>query len=66
MCSSDRDASTVALITLVSLMREHSMALLDVQWGTPHLASLGAVEISREDYLERLSVAVRESLTENP
>jgi leucyl/phenylalanyl-tRNA--protein transferase len=34
------------------------MWLLDVQWQTPHLASLGAVEIDRHDYLARLSLAV--------
>jgi len=33
--------------------------LLDVQWQTPHLASLGAVELSREEYLQRLAVALR-------
>ena len=33
--------------------------LLDVQWGTPHLAWLGVVEISRREYLPRLADAVR-------
>ena len=32
--------------------------LLDVQWQTPHLESLGAVEIARDDYLKRLSDAL--------
>lgn len=53
-----RDASKVALITLVKMMNDSSMLLLDVQWQTPHLTSLGAVEIERRDYLDRLSVAV--------
>ena len=53
-----RDASKVALMTLVNMMRDSSMLLLDVQWQTPHLASLGAMEIDRHDYLARLSVAV--------
>lgn len=53
-----RDASKVALMTLVNMMTESSMRLLDVQWQTPHLASLGAVEIDRHDYLARLSLAV--------
>lgn len=53
-----RDASKVALMTLVRMMNDSSMLLLDVQWQTPHLASLGAVEINRHDYLVRLSLAV--------
>lgn len=53
-----RDASKIALMTLVNMMTESSMWLLDVQWQTPHLASLGAVEIGRHDYLARLSLAV--------
>jgi leucyl/phenylalanyl-tRNA--protein transferase len=32
--------------------------LLDVQWLTPHLASLGAREIDRPDYLKRLEIAI--------
>jgi leucyl/phenylalanyl-tRNA--protein transferase len=53
-----RDASKVALMTLVDLMRSSGMTLLDTQWLTPHLASLGAIEISRADYLARLAEAV--------
>ena len=53
-----RDASKVALMALVDLMRTSGMALLDVQWCTDHLASLGAVEISRQEYLARLAEAV--------
>lgn len=53
-----RDASKVALMTLVDMMNDSSMLLLDVQWQTPHLESLGAVEIDRHDYLARLSLAV--------
>lgn len=52
-----RDASKVALMALVDLMRTSGMALLDVQWCTEHLASLGAVAISREDYFARLADA---------
>jgi leucyl/phenylalanyl-tRNA--protein transferase len=52
-----RDASKVALMALVDLMRESGMTLLDVQWCTEHLASLGAIAIPREDYLARLSDA---------
>jgi leucyl/phenylalanyl-tRNA--protein transferase len=53
-----RDASKVALVALVQLMRESGMTLLDVQWHTPHLGSLGAVEVPRERYLELLAEAL--------
>ncbi|CAN5421815.1 leucyl/phenylalanyl-tRNA--protein transferase [soil metagenome] len=51
-----RDASKVALVGLVDLLGdEHApQRLIDVQWQTPHLASLGVVEIDRTDYLGRL------------
>jgi leucyl/phenylalanyl-tRNA--protein transferase len=54
-----RDASKVALVGLVERLRATGAVLLDVQWLTPHLASLGAVEMSRAEYLERLSAALR-------
>jgi len=53
-----RDASKVALMHLVSEMKNDNMTLLDVQWLTPHLESLGALEIPRPEYLHRLSVAL--------
>jgi len=53
-----RDASKVALVALVDLMRTSGMTLLDVQWCTDHLASLGAIAISRREYLARLGAAV--------
>ena len=53
-----RDASKVALMALVDLMRTSGMSLLDVQWCTDHLASLGAVGIARQEYLARLADAV--------
>src|SRR4051812_45975960 len=52
------DASKVALVGLVEHLRAIGAQLLDVQWLTPHLESLGAVELPREDYLERLARAV--------
>jgi leucyl/phenylalanyl-tRNA---protein transferase len=55
------DASKVALCALVDLMRAAPAAerrILDVQWVTPHLASLGAVAIARADYLRRLGPAL--------
>jgi leucyl/phenylalanyl-tRNA---protein transferase len=55
-----RDASKVALVHLVSLLRADGVPgrLLDVQWVTPHLSSLGVVEVSRREYLRRLEVAL--------
>lgn len=52
------DASKVALVHLVDVLRGAPGALLDVQWVTPHLASLGAVEVDRRDYLASLAQAV--------
>jgi leucyl/phenylalanyl-tRNA---protein transferase len=59
----ERDASKVALMALVDLMRSTRMTLLDVQWCSEHLASLGAIAISRRAYLSRLSRAVGTRLT---
>ena len=53
-----RDASKVALMALVDLMRDTGMTLLDVQWRTDHLASLGAIDVSRARYLALLADAV--------
>jgi len=54
----ERDASKAALVALVSMLRDGGASLLDVQWLTPHLASLGAVEVSRDRYLELLAAAL--------
>jgi leucyl/phenylalanyl-tRNA--protein transferase len=54
-----RDASKVALVHLVVLMNEGGGTLLDVQWQTQHLESLGAVVIGRGAYLSRLARALR-------
>jgi leucyl/phenylalanyl-tRNA--protein transferase len=53
-----RDASKVALVGLVELMRSSGMTLLDTQWCTEHLASLGAIEVPRREYLRRLRDAI--------
>ncbi len=52
------DASKVALAGLVEHLRRQGVTLLDVQWATPHLSSLGVVEIPRREYLGRLSEAL--------
>lgn len=53
-----RDASKVALVALVDLLREAGGRLLDVQWQTGHLASLGVVELPRAAYLRQVAEAV--------
>ena len=53
-----RDASKVALVGLVAALQANDAGMLDVQWSTPHLASLGVVEIPRTVYLRRLAVAI--------
>jgi leucyl/phenylalanyl-tRNA---protein transferase len=55
------DASKVALVALVERMRAGGGTLLDVQWTTPHLASLGAVDVPRTRYLEMVADAVARS-----
>ena len=52
------DASKVALVALVEILREAGASLLDVQWATPHMGSLGAVEVCRSGYLELLAEAL--------
>lgn len=56
------DASKAALVALVRLLVEGGAALLDVQWRTDHLATLGVVEIRRAEYLRRLAVALTRPL----
>lgn len=53
-----RDASKVAVVALVDLLRDGGGTLLDVQWTTPHLESLGAVDVPRGRYLELVADAV--------
>jgi leucyl/phenylalanyl-tRNA--protein transferase len=52
------DASKVALWATVELLRLDGAKLFDVQWTTPHLSSLGAIDISRDEYLRALASAV--------
>jgi len=59
MFSRDRDASKVALCWLVAAMREAGMELLDCQFMTPHLASLGAQSMPQAAYMKRVGLASR-------
>lgn len=58
MFSIGRDASKVALVALVDQLRTAGVSLLDVQWTTPHLTSLGAIDMPRDQYLRELEAAV--------
>ncbi|MFC3581801.1 leucyl/phenylalanyl-tRNA--protein transferase [Sphingomonas hylomeconis] len=58
MVSRARDASKVAIAALVARLRVGGFTLLDCQFMTDHLATLGAIEISRRSYLTLLSGAV--------
>jgi leucyl/phenylalanyl-tRNA---protein transferase len=53
-----RDASKVALVHLFARLRTGGFRLLDAQFSTEHLASLGAVEIPREAFRLRLAAAL--------
>lgn len=59
MFSRERDASKVALAWLVATMRHYRAELLDCQFMTPHLASLGAIEISQRRYHALLKASQR-------
>ena len=54
----ERDASKVALFGLQSHLRQRGFTLFDIQQQTNHSKSMGAVEISREDFLLRLNRAL--------
>jgi len=52
------NASKMAMAHLVERLKAGGFVLLDTQFLTPHLASLGGVEIPREQYEERLAEAL--------
>lgn len=53
------DMSKVALLVALATLSRAGIELFDVQFLTPHLRSLGAVEISRAEYLSKLALAVK-------
>ena len=59
MFSHATDASKVCLVTLVEHLKARGYVLHDVQFWTPHLASLGVTEIPRKQYEYRLRAALR-------
>jgi len=58
MYSEEENASKVALVAMEEKLRECRFTLFDVQLMTAHLRSMGAVEIPRSEYLQRLRQAV--------
>ena len=59
MFSCQSNTSKIALVGLVARLALGGFKLLDMQFITPHLASLGGVEIAREEYTTRLEAAVK-------
>ncbi len=62
----ETDASKVALAALVERLNARGYTLLDVQYLTPHLQSLGAIEIPHRVYYDRLRRALRLNCTFAP
>ncbi len=60
------DASKAALYFLVEHLRAKGFSLLEVQFITPHLRTLGAIQIPARDYEQRLQRAVRQSVSFEP
>ena len=60
MFSTATDASKIALIWLVARLRQGGFTLLDTQFLTSHLASMGGIEIGRNAYRRRLGYALRQ------
>ncbi len=58
MFSHKSNASKIALIHLIARLNEDGFTLLDTQFTTDHLISLGAIEIARSDYLDQLNKAL--------
>lgn len=66
MFSRRTDASKIALAWLVHRLRAGGFSLFDTQFITPHLASLGATEVSRNEYHERLDLALKQTASFAP
>jgi leucyl/phenylalanyl-tRNA--protein transferase len=63
MFSTMTDASKVALAHLVERLRSRQFSLLDTQFITPHLATLGCIEIPKEEYNALLHTALQQKCT---
>lgn len=54
----ETDASKAAMVGLVEWLADTGATLVDVQWTTPHLVSMGALDLSRAEYLSQLAEAI--------
>lgn len=63
MFSRATDASKVALVHLVARLRHGGYDLLDTQFVTKHLSRFGTIEIPRDDYRQRLNIALAKPAT---
>lgn len=52
------DASKAAVVALCRIMSQVENPIIDVQWSTEHLATLGVIEIPRDEYLEAITKAI--------
>ena len=59
MFSRMTDASKVALVYLVNHLNQRGFVLLDTQYVNAHLATLGCIEIPKQEYLDRLHTALQ-------
>lgn len=55
------DASKVALVRLIEHLLLQKFTLIDIQMVTPHTETFGGMEISRDEYLKRLDVALKQN-----
>jgi leucyl/phenylalanyl-tRNA--protein transferase len=60
------DASKVALVTLARQLERWQMPMVDCQMSTPHLASLGARDIPRADFIREVRYLVQRSPVASP
>jgi leucyl/phenylalanyl-tRNA---protein transferase len=58
MFSTARDASKIALVHLAARLVHGGFTLLDTQFQTPHLKQFGTLEVTREDFHQRLEAAL--------
>lgn len=66
MFSRQNDASKVALVTLTGQLERWGFEMIDCQMSTEHLASLGAREVPRAEFLERMRGLVRQPGVSGP
>jgi len=63
MFSRTPSSSQIALVALVERLRERNYRLLDTQMRTPHVARFGAIDLTHDEYLALLALAIMEECT---